>query len=403
MTMTINWPHTKKDRNGNDKALATRKNLEVLITYLKIVIGYDVIKNRPVIDGIKSLPGEEENSLIAFLKSACGECGLNKSIVDEQLAAIMQDNAKNPVVDWLKKSKRTKDNNPIDELVNALPISNKKWAKIAFYRWFIQCVAAADKAERSGNPNALSKYESVLTFYGGQGLLKTAFIRSLLPPSLKTYLKDGILLDLSKPDSKTEALSSWITELGELDSTFKKSDISALKAFLSRQEDEIRKPYARAASILPRHTSFFGSVNEERFLRDPTGNRRYFPVIINDQLLLPEKFDCNDFWAFIWQEYLNGSQWWLTKQEEAEQQKALKLHEDNSFEEMLLDEFLFDEDENHRPQLLTANDILDALKVSRSRANSTSLGIALKKLEVTKNESREYFMPKPRLIMNGFN
>lgn len=399
--MTINWPHTKEDRNGNEKALATRKNLEFLISYLKIVIGYDVIKNRPIIENIKSLPGEEENSLIAFLKSSCGLYGLNKSIVDEQLAVIMQDNPKNPVVDWLSNIKRTKDHNPVHQLVNALPISNKKWARIAFYRWFIQCVAAADQAKNSTNTNALPKYESVLTFYGGQGLLKTAFIRSLLPPELKTYLTDGMILDLNNLDSIRIALSAWIVELGELDSTFKKSDISALKAFLSRIVDEFRRPYARAASILPRHTSFFASVNEERFLRDSTGNRRYLPIIVNAELLIPNDFDCTDFWAFIWQEYLNGAQWWLTKEEEQHQQEALKLHEDNRFEEMLLDEFVFEE-EDYRPQLMTGNDILDALKVRRSKPNSTALGIALKKLRVDKKD-REYLMPKTRLLRRPAN
>jgi len=400
--MSINFPHTKENKNtGELKALATRENLECLIRYKKVSIAYDRIKNRPVISNVQCLAGEEENALIAYLKSACGLYGLNKSIVDEQIMAIMQDKSSNPVTDWLSHLKRTQQHNPIDLLVEHLPISNKAWAKIAFHRWFIQCVAAADCCERSGNPNALPKYESVLTFFGGQGLLKTAFIRSLLPKPLKSYLKDGILLDLSKTDSKTEALSSWLTELGELDSTFKRSDISALKAFLSRQEDEIRKPYARAASILPRHTSFFGSVNEERFLRDSTGNRRYFPIIVNDQLTLPDSFNCEDFWAFLWSEYLNGEQWWLSKEEELTQHKALKLHEDNSFEEMLLDEFLFDEDS--RTQRLTGNDILDVIKVARTRANSTSLGCILKKLEIKKNSRREYLMPKTRPIRNHFN
>lgn len=274
----LEWPHTKENDKGEKKPLATRENLEFLIGYLKVVVGYDVIKKRPIIHGIKSLPGEEENTVIAHFKSACGQFGLNKTIVDEQLTVIMQNHAKNPVTDWLSKIKRTKEHNPFDELIDYLPISNKTWAKIAFYRWFIQCVAAADRAERSGNKKALPKYESVLTFYGGQGLLKTAFIRSLLPEHLKSYLKDGILLDLNNADSIREALSAWLVELGELDSTFKKSEISQIKAFLSKLLDEIRRPYARAASILPRQTSFFASVNEERFLRDSTGNRRYLPI-----------------------------------------------------------------------------------------------------------------------------
>lgn len=116
---------------------------------------------------------------------------------------------------------------------------------------------------------------------------------------------------------------------------------------------------------------------------------------------MPDDFDCVDLWAFAWQEYLKGAQWWLTKTEEELQQKALKLHEDNSFEEILRDEFLFDE--SWRGQPLTGNDILDFIKVSRSRASSTSLGHALKKLGIDKNYSREYLMPKTRKFINTQN
>lgn len=396
--MSLKFVHTKENKDGELKALATRENLECLMRYKKVSIAYDLIKKRPIIRNVKSLKGEEENSLIAFLKSQCGLFGLNKSLVDEQLSAIMQDNAVNPVVDCIKKLKRTKEHNPIHELIDSLPIKNKVWAKTAFHRWLIQCVAAADCAKNSVNKHALPKYESVLTFYGDQGLLKTAFIRSIMPVEIREYLKDGILLDLNKNDSKVEALSSWITELGELDSTFKKSDISALKAFLSRQEDEIRRPYAKAASILPRSTSFFASVNEERFLRDSTGNRRYLPITINDKLMVSDSFDISDLWAYIWKEYTNGEQWWLTSEEEILQENTLKLHEDNSIEEILLDEFIFEE--SYRGLKLTGNVILDSIKFPRSRANSTSIGSALKKLDIHKNSSREYIMPKFRKFLN---
>lgn len=268
---------------------------------------------------------------------------------------------------------------------------------MAFYRWLIQCVAAADITEHSGNPNALPKYESVLTFYGDQGLQKTTFMRALLPQGLKSYLKDGMLLDLANKDSVTGVLSSWMTELGELDSTFKKSDISALKAFLSKQEDEIRRPYARANSIMPRQTSFFASVNEEKFLRDITGNRRYLPITVIGELMLPSDFDATDLWAFTWDEYKRGAQWWLTKDEEVLQQSALKSHEDSLFEDMLMDEFDFDTPA--KPDGITGNDILDLMHVARSRSNSTNLGVALKKLGVEKN-GRLYLLPPTRMYRN---
>ncbi len=389
-----NWPDVFDRDNGGFRVLATRGNLEELMRFYNITARYDVIKLRPNIENIKSLPGEEENSLIAFLKDKCGLHSLSKSVVDEQLTAITQHHPYNPVVTWLQNIERTKTHNPIDELIELLPVKNKAWAKVAFYRWFIQCVAAADRAVQTPNKDALPKFESVLTFYGGQGLKKTAFIRSLLPIEIKSYVKDGISLDLKDKDSKTEALTAWITELGELDATFKRSDISAIKAFLSRQEDEIRRPYARAAAILPRQTSFFGSVNEERFLRDETGNRRYLPVTVTDELNIPNGFDYIDMWAFIWQEYLQGKQWWLTKEEEVLQKTALKAHEDNSMEDMILDVFDFERPRKHK---LSGSRIIGDLHLTPNRATSTQIGNTLKKMGIER-QNRCYLMPPNRML-----
>ncbi|WP_420831724.1 VapE domain-containing protein [Bathymodiolus japonicus methanotrophic gill symbiont] len=69
---------------------------------------------------------------------------------------------------------------------------------------------------------------------------RLSFIRYILPKLLHKYTKEGILLDVKDKDSMLHVLKCWIPELGELDSTFKRSDISALKAFLSMTEDEIR-------------------------------------------------------------------------------------------------------------------------------------------------------------------
>ncbi len=386
------YPHIKISEKGNETPRATRENLAALMDFYKVAVSYDVIKFRANITGIKSLPGEEENSAIAFLKSKCALHDLSQTVVDHQLNAIMNDNAYNPVTKWLQNIKRTKSHNPINELVSHLPVANQTWAKVAFYRWFIQCVAAADQAVQTPNKNALPKFESVLTFYGGQGLQKTAFIRSLLPKSLKSYLKDGISLDLTNKDCKIEALSGWIVELGELDSTFKRSDISAIKAFLSKQEDEIRKPYARASSLIPRQTSFFGSVNEERFLRDETGNRRYLPITIMDELKTPDGFDCADMWAFIWQEYMRGEQWWLTKDEEVLQKSALKLHESDVLSESLLDVFDFDKPAG---QLLTCTEVLAQLNLTGNSSINSKLGKALKSLGI-KKDNRKYAMPPSR-------
>lgn len=82
---------------------------------------------------------------------------------------------------------------------------------------------------------------------------------------------------MGSKDSLITALSGWITELGELDSTIKKEQ-SSLKAFITRPEDRIRAPYARNDTRAPRRTSFCGTVNPRDYLKDDSGSRRFWTV-----------------------------------------------------------------------------------------------------------------------------
>ena len=394
----IGWVHLKK--NGNP--YPTRENFEALLDYYNIRANYDVISKRVLIHENEILNphyGDEITELIAELTSKCVEHLLAKSSVSDYLDAHILKNSENPVLDYLQSVKRTTELDPIEALIDYLPIKHKGWAVIAFKRWFIQCVACADMVQQTPNEIALPKYEHVLTFYGEQGGGKSTFINSLLPRDLgRKYFIDGVSLDLKNKDSILGALSSWICELGELDSTFRKSDISGIKAFLSKRKDEIRKPYGRATSLMARQTSFLASVNEEKYLRDDTGNRRYFPISVTGKLTTPEHFDIADFWAYIWAEYKRGEQWWLTPEEEERQKEVLAEHEHSTLKELLLDTFVFDQE--NRPEQMTAKEILEECGLTSNNSTQSKLGGTLKSLKIERLNlsTRKYRMPKTRRV-----
>ena len=395
------YPHIKIQDNGKQRVLATRANLEELMRCVGIDIRYNVIQKRAMVTGISSLEGEEENTVVAELKSYCAIHGLPKTVVDEQLSAVMNSRAFNPVTKWLKNIERTGTCDPIKALVESLAITNKDWAYIAFRRWLIQTVAAADAANSTPNIKALPKFETVLTQYGAQGLNKTAFFRSILPQELSGYVTDGFMLDVTRSDSIMEGVSNWIVELGELDSTFRRSDLAAIKAYLSKQRDTVRKPYAKSASLMPRQTSYVASVNEEKFLRDTTGNRRYAPLIVTGKLEVPADFDATDFWAYVWGLYMSGEQWWFTQEEEKLQQEALKLHENLPLEDMLLDHF--DLESKTAKSYMNGSEILKAIGASDNQSNRTILGLILKNYAVEK-KGRKYSMQKNSShLINSFS
>lgn len=114
--------------------------------------------------------------------------------------------------------------------------------------------------------------EFVLVLHGAQGIGKTTLFTKLsIKPNLACVGHD---LDTTDKDSVIQATSAFICELGEVKRTTKR-DSDALKAFITSTYDEIRVPYAAAAERQPRRTNFCATTNDEHFLADDTGNRRW--------------------------------------------------------------------------------------------------------------------------------
>ncbi|MCG3691101.1 virulence-associated E family protein [Aliarcobacter butzleri] len=159
------------------------------------------------------------------------------------------------------------------------------------------------------------KFEQVLLIQGIQGLSKTKLFSKLLDfNGMNKYFKAGAKLNPSDKDTIIQSIGFGIVELGEIDSTFRKSDIAELKAFLSNTYDQVRLPYDRTASKYKRRTSFCASVNETSFLVDQTGNRRFLILSLIAILFSKvEKIDFFQLWGQVGQLYKNGTKWWLDR------------------------------------------------------------------------------------------
>ena len=105
-----------------------------------------------------------------------------------------------------------------------------------------------------------------------------------------------------------------MVELGELDSTFRKSDIAQLKAFITNQSDVLRRAYAVKESHYARRTVFFGSVNPKQFLNDPTGNRRFWTIEASS-IDHSHDIDMQQLWSEVLTHYERGESHYLTQDE----------------------------------------------------------------------------------------
>lgn len=117
-----------------------------------------------------------------------------------------------------------------------------------------------------------TKYDYMPIFTGPQGIGKSTFLRLLG----KKWFSDSLQTFEGK-EAAEMLQGTWINEIGELNG-MTRSEVNQVKQHLSKTEDIYRVPYGRRTDVYPRRCVFFGTTNDAEFLRDNTGNRRFWPV-----------------------------------------------------------------------------------------------------------------------------
>lgn len=116
------------------------------------------------------------------------------------------------------------------------------------------------------------KYDYVPVFVGPQGIGKSTFLATLG----KSWFSDS-LQSFEGKEAAEMIQGVWINELGEM-TGYTRSETNTIKQFLSKREDIYRQAYGRRTGRYPRKCVFFGTCNQFEFLKDLTGNRRFWPV-----------------------------------------------------------------------------------------------------------------------------
>ena len=126
---------------------------------------------------------------------------------------------------------------------------------------------------RVKNPGC--KFDTMPVLNGPQGIGKSTLIAKLAGE----WFSDSLNLGDTKDKTAAEKLQGyWILEIGEL-AGLRKAETETLRSFLSRQNDIYRAAFGKRATPHPRQCIFFGTTNAESgYLRDTTGNRRFWPI-----------------------------------------------------------------------------------------------------------------------------
>ena len=293
----------------NGKPIKNIDNLREICRRLNVTVRYNVIKKEEeiLIPGEKFSIDNEANASFSWVISECALFNYPTDKVGDFMTYLADQNLYNPVAEWVL-SKPWDGVSRLTDFYNTITaIGDKSNLKETLMkRWMISAIEAAF------NPNGVSA-AGVLVLQGAQYVGKTKWFKSLVPAHLK-LLKDGMILRPDDKDSVKQACSYWLVELGELDATFRKSDIAALKAFITNDSDVLRRPYARKESTFARRTVFFGSVNPQDYLHDPTGNRRYWTISCS-HINHSHDLDMQQVWAEFYNLYQAGEGYYLTADE----------------------------------------------------------------------------------------
>ena len=306
----------------------TPERLQAALDEMGKAVCYDEIAHRIVFSGWETDGGENlESNIVALifseLQGRYKNC--NPSIVGDYLSVCAARRAFNPVSEMLAENYLDWDKaDRLPEIYKILGLSpDDSLSHTLVKKWLYQCVSLAC-FNRNDEPFGA---DGVLVLVGRQGLGKTSFFRKIaVKPDL---FCEGLALDFRDKDSLVKSSSYWICELGEIEATMK-ADIPRLKAHLTQSVDEVRRPYARAATRAIRRTCFCASCNSTRFLVDETGNRRFWTVPVERvDLEALDRLNVVQLWYQIYSAVLLGGvqTFRLTREEQQALAKRNAAHE----------------------------------------------------------------------------
>ena len=269
-----------EDERGRGRPPKIRLRVPVFEDALKelgIGVRWNLVTHRFDFSGI---PGEwnlnpesREDGFRVWLEDTLYDVysGLNR--LPDLISAVGDRNRYNPVLEYIEAEPYISEfeHDYTGELLKILGIANDKLSVSLFCSWLEQGIALLHNDEkRHYSP------DGILVLQGPQGCGKTSVARGLgLKPA---WTLEGARLDAFDKDTHIRLTSRFVSELGELDATFKRTDAARMKAFITSESDTYRRPYGRNDVTMWRRTNLIGTVNEQQFLIDQTGNRRYWTV-----------------------------------------------------------------------------------------------------------------------------
>lgn len=296
------------------------------------------------------------------------------------LLSVARHHVFDPLQDYLNSLRWDGKNRNAEFFIRYFGSEDTPYVRLISERWLISAAA------RGLVPG--TKMENVLVLEGIQGAGKSKALRALSTP----FFTDTPI-NVHDKDSRILAAMTWVVELAELTS-MRRADKDTLKNFFSACDDMLRPPFGKVQEKFLRRAVFVGSTNDEEYLIDATGNRRYWPVKVADTIPTePIMEDRDQIWAEAVERFREGKKHYLDTPEEralAEKEATARLSGETATEIIL--DWLLAKTPDQRSQEYKITEILQGafalMPDGMGEKHVQNVGRALTKLGFTRARKR---------------
>jgi predicted P-loop ATPase len=314
------------------------------------------------------------NHIKSFISQNLG-CDSSTENCIQAVHAIASRFAFHPVRDYLDALKDSPvdfevfDNLATLFLGNSDPLANRMLAKTL--------IGAVARVKQPG-----TKVDTLTVLQGGQGFLKSTFLKVLAGDA---WFCDDIR-DLENKDEIAKLARYWLIELAEVDYLMGRKEVESFKRFLSTTADTYRPPYGRSNVRHERTCALFATTNKSEFLKDPTGNRRYWVIRVEAKIDCAAVAKIRDIiWATALAAYDRDRIWWLDDNEESQREAAaVDFQEIDPWQEAIESKWvsipLTERDDLEMVQVDSIFQVLDVPIERRTQASRNRIGSILRNL-----------------------